>query len=757
MNEPRDRRAPPAGGLGSALSALRRSRRELGVTRAVKVLSWLNQEGGPDCPGCAWPDPAERSPAEFCENGAKAVAHEATRRRVGPEFFARHTVSELLERSDHWLEQQGRLTHPVAKPKGSDRYEAISWDAAFARIGEVLRGLDSPDQAIFYTSGRTSNEAAFLYQLFVRQFGTNNLPDCSNMCHESSSTALAEAIGVGKGTVGLADFERSDAIFVLGQNPGTNHPRMMSALRAAKKRGCRIVSINPLRERALVRFSHPQSPGDLLRGGTEITDLFLQVRIGGDVAALRGIEKALFALEGRSPGRVLDWHFIREHTRGFDAFRAEVERTSWGEIEEASGVSKRAYEAAAAIYAAAERVIACWAMGLTQHRHGVANVREVANLLLLRGNIGRPGAGPCPVRGHSNVQGDRTMGICERPKPEFLDALAREFYMVPPQKPGFDTVAAIEAMHAGRARAFVSLGGNFAVATPDSAFTHAALRRCQLTVQISTKLNRSHLVTGDEAILLPCLGRTERDVQANGPQFVTVEDSMSVVHRSRGGLEPASPQLRSEPAIVAGMARAVLGSGTSVPWEELVANYDRIRDRIAKVVPGFENMNRRVRRPGGFVLPSAARQRRFETPSGKAEFSVNALPQTELARGELLMMTIRSHDQFNTTIYGFDDRYRGVSGDRRVVFLNPDDVEQLGLAAGQRVDLSSHFGGTARVVRDFRVVPFDLPRRCAATYFPEANALVPVDSYDAGSRTPAFKSVVIRVAPAAAPGGRAPA
>jgi molybdopterin-dependent oxidoreductase alpha subunit len=751
LSDVRDPRVAPAGGLGSALTAVRRSVRDMGIVRATQVLSRLNQEAGPDCPGCGWPDPAERAAIEFCENGAKAVAHEATRRRVDPAFFEGHSVSELLARTDHWLEQQGRLTHPVWKPKGSDHYESISWDAAFARIGEVLRGLDAPDQAIFYTSGRTSNEAAFLYQLFVRQFGTNNLPDCSNMCHEPSSTALSEVIGVGKGTVGLTDFERADAIFVLGQNPGTNHPRMMTTLRSASKRGCRIVSINPLRERALVRFSHPQSPGDLLRGGTDITDLFLQVRIGGDVAALRGIQKALLALEVQRSGRVLDWSFIREYTRGFDAFRAEVDRTSWGEIEEASGVSQRAFAEAAEIYASAQRVIACWAMGLTQHRHGVANVREVANLLLLGGHIGKPGAGPCPVRGHSNVQGDRTMGICERPKPEFLDALAREFYMEPPREPGLDTVAAIGAMHEGRARVFVSLGGNFAVATPDREFTHAALRRCQLTVQISTKLNRSHLVSGDEAILLPCLGRTERDVQAAGPQFVTVEDSMSVVHRSQGGLAPASPHLKSEPAIVAGMARAVLNSATSVPWEELVANYDRIRDRIANVVPGFEDMNRRVRQPGGFVLPSGARERRFETPSGKAHFSVNDLPREELEKGQLLMTTIRSHDQFNTTIYGFDDRYRGISGERRVVLLNPDDIQQLGIRADQRVDLSSHFRGEVRVARGFRVVPYDLPRRCAATYFPESNALVPVGSYDEGSRTPAFKSVVISVAPAKAP------
>jgi len=741
--------SPPAGGLEAAAVGLGRAWRGMGVARSARTLARLNQERGFDCPGCAWPEPEERSALEFCENGIKAVAHEATRRRIGADFFAAWPVSRLAEQSDHWLEAQGRLVEPLWKPAGADRYQSIAWDDAFSRIASAIHALDSPDQAVFYTSGRTSNEAAFLYQLFVRELGTNNLPDCSNMCHESSGTGLSEQIGVGKGTVGLQDFALADLILVIGQNPGTNHPRMLTELERAKRRGCRIVAVNPLRERALVRFAHPKDPLALFGRATPIADLFLQVRVAGDVALLKGWMKELLELEAERPGKVLDWDFLREHTEGFDALRADLARTAWPEIERSSGIGRGEIRRAAELYATSERVIACWAMGLTQHRHGVANVQEVMNLLLLRGMIGKPGAGPCPVRGHSNVQGDRTMGIWERPQPAFLDALQREFGFAPPRRHGLDTVATIEALAAGRVRVFFGLGGNFAAATPDTAFTERALRRARLTAHVATKLNRSHLVCGEEALLLPCLGRTERDVQAGGAQCVTVEDSMSLVHRSEGNLEPASPQLRSEPAIVAGLARAVLGAKSRVPWAELVADYDRIRERIARVVPGFEDMNRRVRRPGGFVLASGARSRHFETASGRARLRPHPMPRLELAPDQLLLMTVRSHDQFNTTVYGLDDRYRGVHGDRRVLFLHPADADARGLEEGARVDVTSQFTGAqgpeTRKVRGFRVRRFDLPRGCAAAYFPEANPLVPVASFAAGSRTPSYKSIPITV------------
>ncbi|MBI5506507.1 MAG: FdhF/YdeP family oxidoreductase [Deltaproteobacteria bacterium] len=735
-----------AAGLGAVLRTLRRTIGAVGITRSAHLLSRINQEGGFDCPGCAWPESGDRSFAEFCENGAKAVSHEATTATLTPEFFRQWPVSRLGTQSDHWLEAQGRLAQPMIKRAGSDIYEPIEWDAAFAQIGAQLRALPSPDEAVFYTSGRTSNEAAFLYQLFVREFGTNNLPDCSNMCHESTSTALAEVIGVGKGTVSLDDFALADLILILGQNPGTNHPRMMITLQRAKERGARIVSINPLRELGLVRFSNPQRPRDLLGHSTELTDLYLQVRIGGDVALLKGIIKHVFEAELARPGKVLDHGFLATHTDGIEALRDDVTRASWEELEAESGIDRARMREVSDLYIGSGNVIACWAMGLTQHKHGVANVREVTNLLLLRGNIGKAGAGLCPVRGHSNVQGDRTMGICERPSAEFLDRLRDEFGFEPPRPHGYDTVETLRAMLAGRVQVFVAMGGNFAAATPDSGVAVAALARCVLTVQISTKLNRSHLVTGETAILLPTLGRTERDVQRSGPQFVSVEDSMSMIHRSRGELPPASPLLRSEPAIVAGLARATLGKASRVHWEELAADYDRVRDAIARVVPGFEDFNLRIRSAGGFRLRNGARERRFKTDGGRAKLTVNPLTRRQLAPGRLLLMTIRSHDQFNTTIYGLDDRYRGVYGDRRVVLLNPDDIAAARLTEGERVDLRSEFEGTTRSVSGFRVVPYQIPRGCAAAYFPEANPLVALESFADGSRTPAYKSIVITLA-----------
>jgi molybdopterin-dependent oxidoreductase alpha subunit len=739
-----------AGGVQSIVQAVKHAWGEMGLRRSLKTLLAVNQQGGFDCPGCAWPEPdRERSHAEFCENGAKAVAEEATTKRVTPEFFREWSVGELAKQSDHWLGKQGRLTHPMLLRRGSAHYEPVGWDEAFALTASELNACASPDEAVFYTSGRTSNEAAFLYQLFVRQFGTNNLPDCSNMCHESSGSALTETIGVGKGTVTLEDFNLAQAIFVIGQNPGTNHPRMLTALQAAKRRGCTIVHINPLPEVGATRFKHPQEVFRLLGQGTELADLFLQVRVNGDVALLKGVMKELLEEEGRRPGRVLDHEFIKEHTDGFAAFAEALGRVSWDDLTEQSGVSRDGMRAAAEVFARSERTIVCWAMGLTQHKNAVANIQEIVNLLLLRGQIGKPGAGACPVRGHSNVQGDRTMGIWERPTGAFLDSLAREFDFEPPRRHGFDTVESIKAMHAGGVRVFFALGGNFLSATPDTEFTAAALRRCRLTAHVSTKLNRAHLVTGEQALILPCLGRTELDVQAAGPQFVTCENSMGVVQSSRGVLEPASAHLLSEPQIVARLAAATLGARSRVDWLNLAGDYDLVRAAIERVIPGFDDYNRRVREPGGFYLPNLARERRFKTATNRANFTVHELPRHDLPPGQFLMMTMRSHDQFNTTIYGLDDRYRGVYNGRRVVFLNPQDVEEAGLTAGQLVDLVSHFEDGERTAPSFVVVPYSIPRRCAATYFPEANVLVPIGSVADKSNTPASKSVRISLRPAA--------
>jgi len=741
-----------AGGFEALRSSVRHTVRDPGLIRGIRSYLRLNQAAGFDCPGCAWPDPDDRAALEFCEQGVKAVAHEATRRKIGAEFFRQHAIPSLLEQPAHWLEGRGRLIEPLFRRAGSDHYEPIAWSDAFARTGEALRRLGSPHEAVFYTSGRTSNEAAFLYQLFVREFGTNNLPDCSNLCHESSGTGLTEAIGVSKGTVTLTDFEHADAIFVIGQNPGSNHPRMLTTLRAARRRGCRIVSVNPLRERGLVRFAHPKDPLALLGRSEPISDLYVQVRVGGDVALLKAVMKEILRAESETPGRVLDWDFIHTHTTGFDALRRSLDGLAIEKLVAASGVSVEMIQEIARIYLGAERVIVCWAMGLTQHKHGVANVQEIVNLLLLRGNIGKPGAGPCPVRGHSNVQGDRTMGIFERPAAGFLDALEAEFGFAPPRQHGLDTVGAITAMRHGRAGVFVGLGGNFAVAAPDTPVVEDALRRMHLTVHVATKLNRTHLVTGEESLLLPCLGRSERDRQGEREQFVTVEDSMAVVHRSRGGLEPAGPLLKSEPDIVAGIARATLGDSSQVPWEELGADYDRVRDHIERVIPGFEEYNQRVRRPGGFTLPRAPQQRRFETATGRAGFSVHPVPTDPLGPGQFLMMTIRSHDQYNTSVYSENDRHRGIEGGRRVVLVRPGDLQGTGLEEGDVVSLTSHFGEETRSLPGFRIVAHDLPSRCVATYFPEANPLVPLGHRADRSRTPAYKSVVVSLHKGGQPG-----
>ena len=696
---------------------------------------------------CAWPEPdGHRRLIEFCENGAKAVAWEADSRRVTAEFFRRYSVGELAEQSDYWLGQQGRITEPVVLRSGATHYDAISWDDAFSLLAQELNALASPDEAIFYTSGRTSNEAAFVYQLFVRQFGTNNLPDCSNMCHESSGAALKETVGIGKGTVTLDDFAQAQVILIIGQNPGTNHPRMLTTLKEAKRAGAKIVTANPLIEPGLLRFKDPKTISGVLGQGTALTDLYLQVRINGDVALLKGAMKELLLMDDAQPGSAIDWSFVREKTHGWEEFSADLRKEPFDTLTAQSGVRREEMRKLAQLLASSQRIIVCWAMGLTQHRNAVATIQEIVNLTLMRGSIGKAGAGLCPVRGHSNVQGDRTMGIWERPRPEFLDRLARVLHFSPPRRYGFDTVESIKAMHDGRAKIFLALGGNFLSAAPDTEYTAEALRRTRLTVQVSTKLNRSHLLTGETALILPCLGRSEIDAQRSGEQFVTTENSMGVVEMSRGRLRPASDQLLSEPALVCRMAKAVLGTRSAIDWDALAADYDRIRDLIAECVPGCEDYNRKVRRPGGFYLPNKPRDGHFDqSATGKATFSVHALPDHSLEPGELVMMTIRSHDQFNTTIYDLDDYYRGILSERRVVLMNPEDIQDRGLQERDVVDLIGTWKGQTRVARRFIVIPYNIPKSNCATYFPEANVLVPVDSVAEKSNTPTSKYVVISV------------
>ncbi|PGH50898.1 FdhF/YdeP family oxidoreductase [Streptomyces sp. Ru87] len=744
---------PPhaAAGLSAVGHSLRMATRQMGVRRTALTLLRVNQKEGFDCPGCAWPEGDERHTAEFCENGAKAVAEEATLRRVTDEFFAAHPVADLAERSGYWLGQQGRLTRPMYLAEGADRYEPVSWERAFDIVADELRALESPDEAVFYTSGRTSNEAAFLYQLFAREFGTNNLPDCSNMCHESSGSALTETLGVGKGSVLLEDLHRADLIIVAGQNPGTNHPRMLSALERAKAGGARIITVNPLPEAGLERFKNPQTPRGLAGRGTALTDLFLQIRLGGDQALFRALGRLILEA-GATDEDAVDREFIDRHTHGFEEYAAAARATDWDETLRATGLRRSEIEAALRMVLGSRRVVVCWAMGLTQHKHSVPTIREVVNFLLLRGNIGRPGAGVCPVRGHSNVQGDRTMGIFERPAPAFLDALEREFGFAPPRHHGLDVVRSIRALRDGGAKVFFAMGGNFVSASPDTAVTEAAVRRARLTVHVSTKLNRSHVVTGARALILPTLGRTERDTQAAGDQFVTVEDSMGMVHASRGRLEPASPHLLSETAIVCRLARRVLGTASRTPWEEFERDYRLIRERVSRVVPGFEDFEAKVARPGGFTLPHAPRDSRsFPTATGKANFTAAPVEHPEVPEGWLLLQTLRSHDQYNTTVYGLDDRYRGIKGGRRVVLVHPDDATALGLPDGSYTDLVSEWrDGTERRAPGFRVVHYPTARGCAAAYYPETNVLVPLDSTADTSNTPASKSVVVRLEPAGA-------
>jgi molybdopterin-dependent oxidoreductase alpha subunit len=738
------RRKLSAAGITSVWETVRRGVRDMGVKRSVRTLTTINQKDGFDCPSCAWPDPdGERKAAEFCENGAKAVASEAMKARVTPEFFAAHPISELLRQSDLWLDQQGRLTHPMVRRAGSDHYQPLSWEEAFALVAGELKALASPDEAAFYTSGRASNEAAFLYGLFVRQFGTNNLPDCSNMCHESSGLGLNQTIGIGKATVVIEDFSHADSIFVIGQNPGTCHPRMLTELQKAARNGCKIVSVNPLPEPGLIRFKNPQEPFNMLGAGTPLACLFLPVRINGDVALLKGIMKEMIERDREGGGKVLAHDFIASYTEGFEALVRDIDAATWDDIVASSGVSRDLIRQAADIACASERMICTWAMGITQHENGVANVQSIVNFTLLRAQIGRRGAGLCPVRGHSNVQGDRTVGIWEKMNDKFMAALGKEFNFSPPPRHGYDTVHTIQAMHGGRVKVFVGLGGNFLSAAPDTHFTSEAMARCRLTVQISTKLNRGHLITGEQALILPCLGRTERDMRASGEQFVTVEDTTGVVHQSRGVLPPASEHLRSEPAIVGGLAMATLEGRSTVDWQGLIDDYDRVRDHIEHVVPGFNQYNRRVRQPGGFYLPNGPRNGTFTTPSGRARFTVHPIPTRRLSDGQLLLTTLRSHDQFNTTIYGENDRYRGIYGGRRVIFLNADDMRERGMNEGQFVDLISHFGSERRRADRFKVVPYPIPRGCAAAYYPETNVLVPVQQVSAGSNQPVSKSIVI--------------
>ncbi|MFJ9365525.1 FdhF/YdeP family oxidoreductase [Nocardia sp. NPDC101769] len=736
-----------AAGVKAVTVALERAVEEMGVVRTARTLARVNQRHGFDCPGCAWPEPTgRRRPAEFCENGAKAVAEEATLRTVTPAFFAAHSLEDLAGKSGYWLGQQGRLTHPMVLREGDTHYSPIGWDEAYRLIADTLRGLDSPDEAVFYTSGRTANETAFLYQLLVRSFGTNNLPDCSNMCHESSGTALTGSIGIGKGSVTIDDFSKADLIIVAGQNPGTNHPRMLSALGEAKAHGATVIAVNPLPETGLIGFKDPQTVKGFT-GGITIADDFLQIRLGGDMALFQGLAKLLFEAEDRAPGTVVDRAFVDTHTASFAEYEKHMRAVDLGIVEQATGLSRADLDRTAKLLAESKATIVCWAMGLTQQVHGVATIEEATNLLLLRGMIGKPGAGVCPVRGHSNVQGDRTMGIWEKMPDAFLDALDREFGITSPREHGWDTVNAIRAMRDGRGTVFFGMGGNFVSATPDTEVTEAALRNCALTVQVSTKLNRSHVVHGRTALILPTLGRTDADLQDGVRQQVSVEDSMSMVHLSTGRLDPVSDQLRSEVAIVCELAEAVFGPGHSVPWGEFRRDYDRIRDAIARVVPGCADYNRKVRGRNGFQLPHPPRDaREFRTATGKANFAVNDLHWLPVPEGRLILQTLRSHDQYNTTIYGLDDRYRGIHNGRRVVLVHPEDIAALGFAEDDLVDVISEFDdGTERSVTGFRLVAYPTPRGNAAAYYPETNPLIPLDHVARRSNTPVSKAVTIRL------------
>lgn len=734
-----------AAGIPAVKVALEHALKEMGLKRSVLTLSKLNQQEGIDCPGCAWPDPEKRSPlGEFCENGVKAIAEEATNQRVDPAFFEKYSVEEMASWSDYQIGKSGRITHPMVLRPGSLHYQAISWAEAFDLIAEELHGLDHPDEAVFYTSGRSSNEAAFLYGLFIRAFGTNNMPDCSNMCHESSGVALTETLGIGKGSVTLEDMYLADVVMILGQNPGTNHPRMLSALEKCKGNGGKIISINPLKEAGLVRFKNPQEIIGMIGQGTGLTDLYLQVKINQDVALLKLILKKLYHKELQESG-IFDWEFIQEKTQGVEAFLEDLKRYSSEELLRSCGLAEEQVDEAVEIIAAGKKLIICWAMGLTQHKNGVDNIQECVNLLLLKGSIGKPGAGTCPVRGHSNVQGDRTVGITHHVSPRLNAAYQRVFNFIPPTKVGLDVVHAIQAMHEKKAKIFVALGGNFLSAASDTHYTGAALQNCRLTVQISTKLNRSHLVTGKTALILPSLGRTEQDLEGGAKRYITVENSMGRVHRSQGRLQPASDQLKSEPAIIATMAKAYFKDTGSIDWEALGEDYDLIREKIAQVFGGFEDYSERSA-GAGFDLPNNSREADFSSlPGGKAYFTRCQLPNHQLTNAKYLLMSIRSHDQFNTTIYGLNDRYRGVKMERRVLFMNPQDVAEEGLKKMDVVDLISKYDGQIRKAENFLIFPYDIPQGNLAAYFPETNVLVPIHHFADKSHTPISKSIEVDI------------
>jgi molybdopterin-dependent oxidoreductase alpha subunit len=737
--------ADHAAGARAAWRSGQMLRAQMGLVRGSRLLTRINQVDGFDCPGCAWPESEHRRHLEFCENGVKAVAEEATERRIERGFWREHPVSDLRERDGYWLGQQGRLTEPVIKREGSDHYEPVDWEVALDLVADTLKGMSDPDRAVFYTSGRTSNEAAFLYQLMARALGTNNLPDCSNMCHESSGTALSQTIGIGKGSVQLADLPQADLILVVGQNPGTNHPRMLTALANAKRSGASIVMVNPLPEPGLVRFKDPQTVRGVVGKGDVLSDQHLQIRVNGDLALFQALGRRLLDAEAKNPGTVLDQSFIDTSCSGFDEYVAALDKLDDDLVARATGLPSSEIDELAERMLASKSTIVCWAMGLTQHKNSVPTIREIVNVLLLQGNIGRPGAGVCPVRGHSNVQGDRTMGIWEKAPEALRQGIEREYGFTPPSEDGYATVDSIRAMRDGKVDVLMAMGGNFVSATPDSSLTEQAVARTKLTVSVSTKLNRSHAVVGETSLIFPTLGRTERDVQATGEQQVTVEDSMSKVHLSHGRLEPASPHLRSEVAIVCGLGRRL---APDIPWSTYEGDYRTIREAIGRVVPGCSAYAEKVEQPFGFTLPHPPRDTRtFATPDSKAHFTVNELDMVEVPEGRLLLQTLRSHDQYNTTIYGLDDKYRGIKNGRRVIFVHPDDIRALGRRDGEIVDIVGEWVDGERRAESFRIVSYPTARGCAAAYFPETNVLVPLDSTADGSRTPTSKSIVVRLDP----------
>lgn len=735
-------------GMPAIVGVMKQVKDHMNPNDAVRTMFKLNQKGGFDCPGCAWPDPDDdRSKlGEYCENGIKAIAEEATKRRLTRDFFAQHSIAELNSWSEFKIGKSGRLTEPMVVREGGSHYEPISWDAAFEMIAAELNGLDTPDEAAFYTSGRTSNEAAFLYQIFAREFGTNNLPDCSNMCHEPTGAGLSETTGIGKGSVTLHDLHQAEVIMVIGQNPGTNHPRMLNALEKCKDNGGKIISVNPLPETALMKYTNPQNPLRMLTRGVSISDLFLQIRINADAALLKALLVLMWQAEQQRPGQVFDHEFIAQKTTGYDALIQHLATQDVAQLIAQTGIPREQVEAAANLLINKKRIIICWAMGITQHENGIDNVREIVNILLLKGSIGIEGGGTCPVRGHSNVQGDRTMGVWEKLPPQLAASIKKTFGFDPPTTHGYDTVGTVRALYEGRLKVFFGMGGNFVPATPDTDACAAGMRKTRLTVHVSTKLNRSHLIHGRRGLILPCLGRTEIDVQASGTQFVSVENSVGVVHSSKGVLPPVSDALKSEVAIVCALAKTTLGNRSVVDWDKMTRNYDHVRDAIEQTISaGFERYNERVRQPGGFYLKNGAREQTFHTPSGKAVFTINQTSKIRLAQSEFLLTTLRSHDQFNTTIYGLEDRYRGIAGERRILMMNKKDIQAQGLKAQQLVDIVSEYDGIQRWARTFMVVPYSIPERCVAVYFPEGNALIPVDRVAGRSKTPASKSVIVRI------------